>query len=184
MKIGFRKILGVNLGITALVACAAFQRVDLTTLATTDSSRSILLTEDSPAVQELVSRQSSIGAADRAEAHRYETARIALLRELEEKRRAGADTSAIEVDLARQLQHPEAYIPERISFLKKIAAEPSFMVPPNTQCTIIQRSTAICSKHPDQNPVYVKVLITSGALKGRTGWGCEGDGIARSVTFP
>jgi hypothetical protein len=121
---------------------------------------------------------------DRAESDRFVQDRGRLLREKERKEASGLDVAAIERQLDFQKKHPEAYITERIAFLKQMGQAAGFIVPPGSHCTIVQQSNAICSEYPDSNPNYVKVVITNGPLKGRAGWGCQGDGIARTVIMP
>jgi hypothetical protein len=183
----------INNSRTPLIACfvglavvtgAACQAADLAILAITDGTHTVRLVRDSREVQALISRQSSLEAVDRVESDRFAEDHIRLLREKERKQASGFDVSSIERQLDLQRKHPEAYIPERIAFLKQMGQAVGFVVPPGSNCTIIERSEAICSESPLSNPRYVKVIITSGPLKGMAGWGCEGDGIARTVIMP
>jgi len=74
-------------------------------------------------------------------------------------------------------QHPEHYIPERTKFLDAMAQAPSVLVPGESYCRIITRSNAMCDRHPEHNPTYFKVRITSGPSKGQESWGCVGEDI-------
>ncbi len=149
----------------------------------TDNTREIRLVIDSADVQRFIANQSALYSRDRMEAAFFSRRETSLLQELEQ-RKTVRDRSAIKNDLDELYKHPENYVPERIAFLDAMEQAPGFKVPPKTSCTILRRSEAICSRQPRSNSVYVKVGITSGALKGREGWGCEFDGIFRSVILP
>jgi len=74
-------------------------------------------------------------------------------------------------------QHPDRYIPERIAFLDAMARAPGVTVSGESYCRIINRSKAMCDRHPGPNPTYFKVRISSGPSKGQEGWGCLGEDI-------
>jgi len=151
---------------------AGCQLVDPDYQAITRDRGEVRLILDSERVQRLVSRQSANQARERTEVDRYlkEQARI-----VQQNNRYGLE----------QLQkHPEVYIPERIAFLDAMALEPSVVVPPKSYCRVLQRSAAVCTRRPQENPYFVKVRITSGKNAGQEGWGCLGDGIALTVAWP
>jgi hypothetical protein len=118
----------------------------------------IRLVLDSEEVESLIAKQNSLARQDLAEVDRY--ARLS----------------------STERGSYEQYIPERIAFLRAMAQAPSVPIPANSFCRLLQDSNAICSPRPLNNPMYVKVRITSGPMKGHVGWGCEG--IVRTVIWP
>jgi hypothetical protein len=132
----------------------------------------VRLIRDSERVQRLISQQSADRSRERIEVDRY----------LEEQARILQQNNRHELE---QLQkHPEVYIPERIAFLDAMALEPAIVVQPRSYCRVLQRSTAVCTRRPQENPYFVKVRVTSGKDAGQEGWGCLGDGIGLTVAWP
>jgi hypothetical protein len=78
----------------------------------------------------------------------------------------------------------EADSRQQAAFVDAMADSEGVEIPPGSYCRVLERSEAICSKDPNQNPTYVKVLITTGGAKGQVGWGCLGDGITRLHAIP
>src|SRR5580704_7118791 len=95
-----------------------------------------------------------------------------------------ASSSTTGRDLDQLLMHPEIHIPGRIAFLDALAREPTVVVAPGSFCRILQRSSAVCSRHPQENPDLIKVRVTGGINKGAEGWGCLGDGIGLTTAWP
>jgi hypothetical protein len=115
---------------------------------------------DSDEVQGLIAKQSSYAAREKIEVDRYFRAPAA------------------------EREPDEKYIPERVAFLNAMTQAVSVPVPANSYCRVLKQSDTICSRHPGQNPTYIKVRITRGPAKGQEGWGCEGDGLFRVIAWP
>ena len=152
--------------------------------ARTDPFRNVTLVLDSEHVTKLISQQSSFESQDRLEVHDFMSESVSTLTELERQRKSGKIEPALLRRLTDEREHPERYIPERIAFLNAIARTPNKTIPPNSYCRILQRSAAICSRIPQDNPYYVKVRITSGPAKGQEGWGCLGNDIYVTHMWP
>lgn len=152
-----------SLGVAAVIICIAaylYYRIfdpDIQEM----TGRDIRLVLDSDEIQRLVAQQSAFEPQERIEVHRHFA--------------AGSPSTEREI---------EKFIPERITFLKTMGRAPTVAVPAKSYCRVLQRSNAVCSPRPIENPTYIRVRITSGPLKGREGWGCEGDGLFRTVITP
>ncbi len=147
--------------------------------AITQRGRQVHLILDSVEVQRLVSKQSAFRLQERSEIDRFTRESI----QRAEKLRHDQSDEAL-LQLRALEQHPELYIPEQLAFLDAMAKAPGVIVPGKSHCRIIAHSEAICSRHPQQNPTYVKVRVTDGPSKGQIGWGCLGDGIQLNVAMP
>ncbi len=131
-------------------ASAGCQLFDPDYRAITRDRGEVRLIRDSDRVQLLISQQSANQSRERTEVDRY----------LKEQARILQQNNRYELE---QLQkHPEVYIPERIAFLDAMALEPTIVVPPKSYCRVLQRSTAVCTRRPQENPYFVRVRITSG----------------------
>jgi hypothetical protein len=119
--------------------------------ARTSEADQVRLIADSEQVQGLVSREEAMELDERASANRFRKEEIGL----------GQQNRSHELDELRK--HRETYIAGRLAFLDAMARERAISIPPGSYCRIIQRSHAICSRHPQENPEFVKVRITSGA---------------------
>ena len=140
--------------------------------AITAARQQVRLVADSPEVRRLIAQQEAFSPQEKAEIDRF----FADTASLEQKWFRDANPEAL-----RQLrefgQHPERYIPERAAFLDAMVQAPGVTVPGQSYCRIINRSNAMCDRHPGHNPTYFKVRITSGPSKGQEGWGCLGEDI-------
>ena len=139
--------------------------------AQTNKIGDIRLVVDSTRVRSLISQQDALGPGENEAVHRF----------FNDEHRLSAQNNRDE--LHRILTHPEIYIPDRITFLDAMAMEPTTTVQRGSFCRILQRSRAICSRHPQENPSFVRVRVTSGKEKGVEGWGCLGDGIGLTVAW-
>ncbi len=135
----------------------------------------VCLIEDSDAVRRLIEQQDAIAAKDREEVRRFFDELGRLYRR--------SDPAAL-AELRELSAHPEKFIPERIVFLNAIHSAKCTEVPESSYGRVLERSEAICSSHPQENPRLMKIAITTGSSKGVVGWGCLGDGLAYSVTMP
>jgi hypothetical protein len=140
--------------------------------AKTSEIHEIRLVADSERVQGLISRQDAHSVGERASVDRF----------LKDEARLVQQNRQPELD--QLLKHPEIYMPGRIAFLDAMAQEPTAAVAPGSFCRILQRSSAVCSRHPQENPYFIKVRVTSGMNKGVEGWGCLGNGIGLTVAWP
>jgi hypothetical protein len=150
----------------------------------TDRYRPVRLILQSEEVRKLVARQSAFAPQDRAEVDRFSRDFARLWAEATQESN-NMEPGAAEGRVKRAMQaSAERYIPERVAFFSAMTRAPSVLVPGGSYCRIIEQSQAICSNDPSSNPEYVRVVITSGPSKGVEGWGCEGDGISRTVVWP
>ena len=139
--------------------------------AVSNGNEAIRLVLDTPGAHGLVSKQSGLASTERREVQQYLSETRNLLITLEQSKRT-ADSDAARARLDYIAKRPELYIPERIGFLDAIARERGLEVPPKSYCRILERSEAVCSRTPGENPVYVEIRVTSGAMKGSVGWAC------------
>ena len=162
----------LGLTILALWVLAGCQLFDPDYRAKTSDTHEVRLIENSERVQRLISRQDALSLDERAAGDRF----------LKEETRLVAQNKQHELD--QLLAHPEIYIPSRIAFLDAMAREPTVIVHQGSFCRILRRSNAICSRHPQENPYFIEVRVTSGRDKGVEGWGCLGSGIGLTVAWP
>jgi len=141
--------------------------------------RLIVVTEET---RRLVVQQSDLAAQDQAEVTRFSLDFDRLYQEVTRPSKAGQPPPDKAGAGRAMLALAEAYIPERVAFLGAMARAPGVLVPGGSYCRITERSKAICSSYPQDNPEYVLVIITSGPSKGVKGWGCLGDGIGLTRT--
>ncbi len=128
---------------------------------------------DSDEVRHLISQQSAFAPRESPEVNRYEAIEIPLLRDMERERTGNRSTAELSSRLEDLHDHPERYIPERIAFIEALARARTVTVPAGSYCKILEKSEAICSRVPLYNPVYYKVVITSGPSRGQVGWTCD-----------
>lgn len=79
--------------------------------------------------------------------------------------------------------NPERYAPGREAFLLAMSRSAALSVPGHTYARLVQQSGARCNLNPITTSSYVKVLITSGPLRGNQGWMCE-DSLVRTTIWP
>jgi hypothetical protein len=73
---------------------------------------------------------------------------------------------------------------EQGRFLDLMEGQPAVGIPPGSYVRILERSHAVCTRQPNENPYFVKVRVTSGVAKGETGWGCLGVDIVLAHDMP
>jgi hypothetical protein len=170
---------------SAVVLAACFTPSCRDWLSDVYTTRAVHLVLDSDRVRQLISQQEALQQKDRLGAQRYSTDEIALDREIENGR--GTDKEPETVRRRMDIfDHPERYVPDRIAFLKTLAAEPGVDVPKDTHgARVGTTSSVICSTSPSENPALVMFEISKGELKGKRVWGCEGDSIVRGgIIYP
>jgi hypothetical protein len=150
----------------------------------TSETSKVCLIVDTDEVRSLIERQSSFDSKDKEEAKRFLEDAIRLDKEIERLRGNGELDATPAKELKDLWAHPERYIPERIAFLKLVGGADCALVPAHSYARVLERSQAICSGHPQENPRYIKVLVTTGPSKGQEGWGCLGGGLAYTVAWP
>jgi hypothetical protein len=73
------------------------------------------------------------------------------------------------------LVNPERYAPGRKKFLLAMSQQPGILVPEKTYVRVLAGSGAECGPIPGHSFTFVRVRVTSGPLRGREGWVCQGD---------
>ena len=140
--------------------------------AMTAARRQVRLVSDSPEVRRLIAEQEAFQLQEKTEIDRFHADSASL----EQKWFRDANLEALR-QLRELGQHPDRYIPERIAFLDAMARAPGVTVSGESYCRIINRSKAMCDRHPGPNPTYFKVRISIRPSKGQEGWGCLGEDI-------
>jgi hypothetical protein len=69
----------------------------------------------------------------------------------------------------------DAKLSEQTAFVDAMTSRATIEIPPGTYFRVLEWSNAVCSTRPQENPAYIKVLITTGSAKGEIGWACLGD---------
>lgn len=76
-----------------------------------------------------------------------------------------------------------AALPNRVKMLLDLAALPSRLVPPNSHCTILRRTGALCGTSLMATSELVLVRVTSGSEKGLEAWACT-EQIVPAMMWP
>jgi len=78
---------------------------------------------------------------------------------------------------------PDRYSPGRREFLLAVSQQSNVTVPEQSYVRLLRHSGVRCNLNATYTTTFIKVRITSGALRDREGWVCEDD-IQRTVVWP
>jgi hypothetical protein len=62
--------------------------------------------------------------------------------------------------------------PEHVRFIAAMAEQPGIEIPARSYARLVESSRARCGDDPTNHENYLRVRVTTGALKGEEGWTC------------